>query len=92
MWHASIAVLDVVRRRTLTSAELDRDAVFSMIRTARQLLAGVGQVPSSVELHPVAIHYRRALTEDEYGRLPAAWCAIPAVHEAGRGIVLAEDV
>jgi hypothetical protein len=91
VWHASIAVLDIAQRRTLTTAELDQTAFLSMIRTAKKLLSGVGRLPSSVEQHPVAIHYRRALTEDEYARLPAEWCAIPAVHEAGRGVVLEEN-
>lgn len=91
MWHASIAALDVIRSRTLTTAEVDLDAKLCMIRTAKALLAGVGQVPSSVELHPFAIHYRRALTDAEYAGLPSAWCAIPAVHEAGRGLILEEN-
>ena len=90
MWHASIAVLDVVQQRTLASAELDYGTVQIAIRTAKRLLAGVGQLPSSVELMPIAIHYRRAITEAEYAGLPRAWCAIPAVHEAGHGVVLEE--
>ena len=91
MWHASIAVLDMVQQRTLATAELDHGAVMSAARMAKLLLAGVGQLPSAVELFQVAIHYRRALTDAEYARLPAAWCAIPAVHQAGRGVVLEEN-
>lgn len=91
MWHASIAALDIVRQCTVPTAELNPTVVMSLARTAKQLIAGVGQIPSAVELFPVAVHYRRALTDAEYARLPAAWCAIPAVHQAGRGLVLEEN-
>ena len=64
----------------------------SMIDTAKHLLVNVGQLPSSVEdMGGVAIHYRRALTEVEYQKLSKSWCAIPAVHEAGRGNVIEEN-
>lgn len=59
-----------------------------VIRTAKELLSGCGQIPSSVEQVEVAIHYRRALTDEEYATLPPSWCSIRAVHEAGNGIVL----
>jgi hypothetical protein len=62
-----------------------------VIKTAKLLLGGVGQLPSSVEQMQVAIHYRRALTDAEYATLPQAWCAIPPVHEAGRGLILEEN-
>lgn len=59
-----------------------------MIETAKLLLGGVGQLPSAVEQYTVAIHYRRAITDAEYARLPEAWCQLPAVHQAGRSRVL----
>lgn len=61
------------------------------ITMAKRLLFGVGQIPSAVELHPMAIHYRRGLTDAEYAALPVSWCNIPAVHEAGRGHILEEN-
>lgn len=91
MWHASVAVQDMAQRRTLTTRELSIDAITALGEVAKQLLSGVGSVPSAVELHSVAVHYRRSLTDEEYARLPEAWCAIQAVHEAGRGIVLEEN-
>jgi hypothetical protein len=57
---------------------------------AKLLISEVGQLPSSVEQMEIAIHYRRALTDCEYLELPPAWRAIPAVHEAGRGLILEE--
>lgn len=62
-----------------------------MVRAAKELLAGVGQLPSAVEQFTLAIHYRRAITDEEWRGLPAAWCAIPAIHEAGRGLILEEN-
>lgn len=88
MWHASIAALDYVRRRTLTIEELPHSSRRVLVRVAKALIVDVGQLPSSVEQMHVGIHYRRALTDAEYARLAPAWCSIPAVHEAGRGIVL----
>ncbi len=58
---------------------------------SKSLLQGVGQLPSAVEQFEYAIHYRRAITDDEWKGLPEAWCAIPAVHQAGRGLVLEEN-
>lgn len=91
MWHASIAVVDIQKRRTLTIAEISESTKRVLVKTAKLLLGGVGQIPSSVEQMQVAIHYRRALTDEEYAKLPQAWCAIPAVHEAGRGLILEEN-
>lgn len=61
------------------------------ILRAKMLLNGVGQLPSSVEQMDIAIHYRRALTDDEIVGLPDAWCAIPPIHEAGHGLILEEN-
>lgn len=36
----------------------------------------------------VAVHYRRALTDEEYALLTPEWCAIPAVHEGGHGKII----
>lgn len=76
--------------RTLTTAELSESTKRVAIKAAKSLLTGVGQLPSSVEQMQLAIHYRRALTDEEYSQLPQSWCAIPAVHEAGHGLILEE--
>lgn len=62
-----------------------------LIATAKALLRGVGQTPSSVEQYELAIHYRRGLTDAEVAGLPAAWCAIAPRDEGGQGIVLERD-
>ena len=77
--------------RTLTVAEISESTKRVLIKTAKLLLGGVGEFPSSVEQMELAIHYRRALTEEEFSRLPQSWCAILPVHEAGRGLILEEN-
>jgi hypothetical protein len=91
VWHASVAAIDMDKRRTLEVREVSDGTKRVLIKTAKLLLGGVGKIPSSVEQMHYAIHYRRALTEKEYSQLPQAWCLIPAVHEAGRGLVLEEN-
>jgi len=91
VWHASVAVLDMRRGRTLQIEELSESTKRVAAKVAKLLLGGVGQIPSSLEQQVVALHYRRALTEEEYGSLPESWCAIPPVHEAGRGLILEEN-
>jgi hypothetical protein len=91
VWHASVAYLDMHRQYTPRILELPPSTVRVIARTAKSLIADVGQFPSSLERVDVALHYRRAITDEEYQRLPAAWCEIPAVHEAGRGIILEEN-
>lgn len=73
-------------------AELSDSTTRVLIRTAKRLIGSVGQLPSAVEsMGGLAIHYRRALTDAEYARLSPSWRAIPAVHEAGRGMILETD-
>ncbi len=88
MWHASVAVLNMKHRKTLRTAEHNDRQRRVAIRSAKTLLLGVGQMPSLVEQFEYAIHYRKAITDTEWQGLPQAWCNIPAVHEAGSGIVL----
>jgi hypothetical protein len=90
VWHASAAALDMNNRRTLTIAEISESTKRVLVKTAKLLLGGVGQLPSSVEQMQLAIHYRRALTDAEYSRLSPQWCSIPAVHAAGHGLILEE--
>jgi hypothetical protein len=78
------------KRRTLTIVEVSESTKRVLITTAKLLLGGVGQLPSSVEQMQFAIHYRRALTDAEYSQLAPSWCSIPAVHEAGCGLILEE--
>jgi hypothetical protein len=91
VWHASIAALDMRRGRTLAIEEISESTKRVMVKVAKLLLGGVGQIPSSVEQMQLAIHYRRALTEAEYSRLQPSWCSILPVHEGGRGLVLEEN-
>jgi hypothetical protein len=81
----------MVKRETLPISKISESSKRIAIATAKTLLAGVGRLPSSVEQMHVGIHYRRALTEIEYGELSPEWCSIPAVHEAGRGLILEEN-
>jgi hypothetical protein len=80
------------KRYTKTMDSVSESTKRVAIKTAKALLSGVGQFPSAVEQMQLAIHYRRALTEEEYAALDPAWCAIPAVHDAGRGLILEENV
>ncbi len=68
--------------------KLSRSSWLLAVKVAKTLIRDVGQIPSCVEQMAVAIHYRRALTDAEFAKLPAAWCAIPPAHEAGRGIFI----
>lgn len=49
-------------------------------------------MPSSVEQHELAFHYRKAVSQDELSRLSAAWCSIPAVDAGGTGKILEVNV
>lgn len=89
MWHASVAFYEKGSAKPMDRVSESTRRV--LIKTAKLLLSGVGQFPSAVEQMQVAIHYRRALTEKEYAALDPAWCAIPAVHDAGRGVILEEN-
>lgn len=86
MWHASVAAMG--RTRSLFVDEVSDSTRRLLVCTAKRLIADVGQLPSAVEQFDLAMHYRRALTDEEYARLSPAWRAIPAVHEAGRGLIL----
>jgi hypothetical protein len=63
-----------------------------VIEYAKSLLAGVGSMPSNVEQHEVAFHYRKAVSLEEISRLPEAWCAIPAIDAGGTGKILEVNV
>jgi hypothetical protein len=89
VWHASAAYL----KQGIFAVPIDKVSEPNkrvLIKTVKSLISDVGQLPSSVEQAEIAIHYRRALTNDEYSELPPSWCAIPPVHEAGRGVILEE--
>ena len=90
MWHASVAALDPNGRYLIPVQSLSLSNRRVLIKAAKMLISEVGQMPSSVEQMEIGIHYRRALTDGEYSELSPAWRAIPAVHEAGHGLVLEE--
>lgn len=81
----------MVHRRTLKVVEVSKGTKTLMIKACKVLLDSVGQLPSSVEQLMVAVHYRRALTDDEYRLLSEAWCSIEPIHEAGHGLILEEN-
>lgn len=58
---------------------------------AKEMLDGVGCVPSIVEQNELAFHYRRSFTDFEVALLPATWCAIAPVDDGGGGLVLERD-
>jgi hypothetical protein len=91
VWHASVAVLQIEKGKTLPIGRLSDVTKRIAINTAKLLLAGVGMTPSAVEQMDLAIHYRRSLTDEEVAALPASWYAIPPRDEAGMGIVLERD-
>lgn len=91
MWHASVALLDIEKGKTLKVAQLSDVNKAILIGIAKSMLRDVGQIPSSVEQMELAIHYRRSLTDEELAALPADWCAIPAVDGSGNGILLEKD-
>ncbi len=91
MWHASVAVLNIEKGKTLPIASVSEVTKRIALTTAKLLLAGVGQTPSAVEQMELAIHYRRSLTDEEVAALPEEWCAIPARDERGMGILLEVD-
>jgi hypothetical protein len=77
-WHVSVALLD----ERLWVRHLDRISAKkrnALIRTAKRLLDGVGQLPEVLEEFPLAVHYRRALTDKELTLLPKEM-----VHEENR--------
>lgn len=89
MWHASVAL--VGKRATIPAALVAPAPKRLILAVVKGLLAGVGQLPSVLDQHELAFHYRRAITDEEWAALPASWCAIPAVHEAGLGVILERD-
>jgi hypothetical protein len=89
VWHASVALMK--KGKVLKVEDLSASNKRVLAKTAKGLLAGVGQTPSKLEQYPLGIHYRRSLTDEEIGKLPADWCAIPAVDLAGHGILLEQD-
>jgi hypothetical protein len=90
VWHASVAALDD-RLIAIPVVKLSDCNRAMLIDLAKELLAGVGQIPSAVEQFGLAIHYRRSLTVDEFNGLPKTWRDLPAIDSAGVGIVLEQD-
>lgn len=78
-------------RGPILTRDLSDTAKAIMSRVAKRLIRDVGQLPSRLELFEVAMHYRRTITDAELAMIPAFWMRLPAVHEAGRGIVLEEN-
>lgn len=86
MWHASVALLG--KHGPVQAADLSPSNQRVLVKVAKSLIAHVGQLPSAVEQMGYAVHYRRAISDFEYGLLPEVWCGLPAVHEAGHGVLL----
>jgi hypothetical protein len=62
-----------------------------LISAAKKLLEGVGEIPSAVEQMELAIHYRRTMSYAEIALLPLSWCEVPAIDEAGNGLLIEKD-
>ncbi len=92
VWHTSVAALDVRRQRTYRSSQLSSGQRKCLIEYAKLLLSGVGTMPSKVEQHELAFHYRKAVSPEEIAQLPEWWCAIEAVDMAGSGKILEVNV
>ncbi len=91
MWHASVALLDVEKGKTLKVAQLSEVNKAILIATAKSMLRDVGRIPSAVEQFELAIHYRRSITDEELTGLPTEWCAIPPRDEGGLVTILEKD-
>lgn len=61
------------------------------IEYAKEMLNGVGVIPSSVQQNLLAFHYRKSLTQEEISLLPKDWCAIPPMDEGGNGKIIEVD-
>lgn len=72
----------------MQAADLSPSNQRVLVKVAKSLIAHVGQLPSAVEQMGYAVYYRRAISDFEYGLLPEVWCGLPAVHEAGHGVIL----
>jgi hypothetical protein len=91
VWHASIAAIDRNLGRCKVVSKWSAATRRCMAETAKELLRGVGQIPSTLEQGIYCLHYRRSITDAEHALLTPEWCAIPADSFAGRGFLLERD-
>lgn len=82
VWHASISLQDLRRRRPVPVADWDARAWEKARTKLRTLLAGVGTGEDVRERGDVALHLKRRLSDGELARLDPAWLANPAVDGA----------
>ncbi len=82
MWHASISLQDLRRRRPVAVADWDGRDWEKARAKLRMLLLGVGTGEDVRERGDVAIHLKRRLSDGELARLDPAWLACPAVDGA----------
>ncbi len=79
------------REVTLPMARVPESTQRIVIRAAKDLIAKVGRLPSSVERMELAIHYRRSLTDEEMALLSPQWCALVPHDRGGHGEILEID-
>jgi hypothetical protein len=79
VWHASLALLDMKRRRPTPLASWDHRRKAKARGRALALLAGVGTGPDHWKEGEGALHLRRRLSEAELARLDPGWLALPAI-------------
>lgn len=91
MWHASVEWVDRNRGRCRVVTEASTATREIMATVAKELLAGVGCLPSTLELGGYCLHYRKSITEQEEASLDPAWRVIPPDSLAGRGVILEKD-
>ncbi len=83
-----VAIVDTKHDRTFRAKQLSTGQRKCAIEYAKQMLQGVGMMPSTVQQNELAFHYRKSLSPEEIDMLPQDWCAIPPRDEGGSGIIL----
>ncbi len=92
MWHASVALRSRLTARPIPRALWSPGDVRDAKHLLRALLRDVGQgitkvasVDTGLVPNGVALHAKRVLSIDEQAGLDPAWCALPAIDQAGDG-------
>lgn len=79
VWHASVAVVDVLRRRAVPLVMLGATRVARLRAQCARALGPAGEQPGLSEVGQFAVHLRRKLTEADLARISQDWLALPAI-------------